>query len=159
MDTVEKDRVVTIVYSLRDEQGELVDASGPEGMGYLHGHDNIVKGLEKALDGHKVGEELEVEVSPEDGFGVFKEDAFFTVHRRELPPGTRIEVGSPFRAEGTEKATMLWITKVKGAQVTITPNHPMAGKTLRFDVRIGAVREATDEEIAHGHAHDGRHHH
>jgi len=160
MDTVEKDRVVTIVYTLLDDTGEIVDGSGPQGMSYLHGHENIVKGLERALDGRSVGDELEVEVSPEDGFGVHREDAFYTVHRRELPKGTRIEPGAAFRAEGSGgKATVLWITKVQGAQVTITPNHPMAGKTLHFKVRIGAIREAAADEVAHGHVHDGSHHH
>ncbi len=157
---VEKDRVVHIHYVLMDDSGEMIDASGGQPLAYLHGHENLVKGLEKQLEGHAAGDEVEAVVPPTEGYGEYSADAFQSVHRRDLPKDTKIDVGAPVRAEGSDgKPVILWITKIQGARVTITTNHPLAGKTLHFKVKIAAVRDASPEEIAHSHVHEPGHSH
>lgn len=158
--TVAKDRVVQIHYVLTDDKGEMLDASASRPLSYLHGHDNIIKGLESALEGKATGDEFEVVLQPADAYGEYKPDAVQSVHRRDLPKETRIEPGAPIRAEGSDgKPVMLWVTKVQGARVTITTNHPLAGKTLHFRGMVASVREAAPDEIEHGHAHEPGHTH
>lgn len=157
---VAKDVVVRIHYVLRDDAGNVIDTSGGRPLAYLHGHGNLVAGLEKALEGKAPGDEVKVSVPPEEGYGHHDANAFHSVHRRELPAGVKLEPGTPFRAEGSGgKAAVLWITKVQGARVTVTTNHPLAGRTLHFEAQIDSLREAQAEEIAHGHAHEGGHAH
>lgn len=160
--TVADDRVVLFHYVLKDEAGEVLDASGEHAMVYLHGHHNIVPGLEKQLTGKAVGDELTAVVPPEEAYGTFDEEAYQKVPRKEMPKDLDLQVGMPlhFRASDGRIAT-LFVTDIKGAWVTVTSNHPLAGKTLTFDVAITGIREATPDELTHGHAHgpDGHHHH
>lgn len=161
MSTIEKDRVVHIFYRVSEVGGGLLDASGARPLGYLHGHGNIIAGLERALEGKAVGESIDVTLEPADAYGAFDANAFYPVHRRELPPGTRLEVGASFRAEGSGgRSVAMFIHKVQGARATVTTNHPLAGKSLHFVAEVAAIRSASEEEIAHGHVHEpGQHHH
>jgi FKBP-type peptidyl-prolyl cis-trans isomerase SlyD len=153
-DTVQKDRVVAFYYVLRGDDGNVIDASSAEPMTYLHGHGQLVAGLEAALVGHRAGEQLQVVVEPEQGYGVYSAKAFQKVKRSDFPRGANLEVGTAFRTEGSDgKAVVLWIHEAKGAWVTLTTNHPLAGKRLHFQVNLANVREATPDELSHGHAH------
>jgi FKBP-type peptidyl-prolyl cis-trans isomerase SlyD len=160
MSIVEKDRVVHIHYRVSEADGPLLDMSGATPLGYLHGHGGIVAGLERALEGKQVGEQVDVVLEPVDGYGERDDKAFFQVHRRELPPGTRFEAGAAFRAEGSGgRAVVMFIDRVQGARCTVTTNHPLAGKRLHFVVEVAAIRGASAEEIAHGHVHEPGHAH
>ncbi len=159
--TATSGKVVQIHYKLSDDDGTVLDQSSGTPMAYLHGHGNIVPGLENALEGKSAGEQIQVVVEPGEGYGEFIEDAAESVHRNDFPKGMELQAGMPFRAQTSSgEVVVLWIESVKGARVTVTRNHPLAGKRLHFDVTIESVRDASEEEIAHGHAHgDGGHHH
>ncbi|MCB9666175.1 MAG: peptidylprolyl isomerase [Alphaproteobacteria bacterium] len=156
------DRVVSFSYVLRDDEGAVLDDSQGQAFDYLHGHANIVPGLEKQLLGRKVGEEVAAVVPPEEGYGIYRDDAVESVHRSAFPKDMDLQVGMPLRAENADgTAMMLWVEKIQGARVTVSANHPLAGKTLHFAVKVLGIREALPEEVAHGHVHgpDGHHHH
>lgn len=160
--TVADDRVVLFHYVLTDDDGTVIDRSTTEPLAYLHGHHGIVPGLERALVGAKVGQQLRADVAPADGYGEVDPDASISVHRNELPPGLEIEVGMPLRGQTPDgQMVIFWVEKAVGARVTLTRNHPLAGKTLHFDVSIVGIRDASPEELAHGHVHGpgGQHHH
>jgi len=154
---VAKDKVVKIRYTLKVD-GEVADQGELE---YLHGHGQLIPGLEEALEGHEVGEKLNVVVPPEKAYGERSPEAVQVVSKSAFPEGSKIEVGEQFYAQDASGQPLPFtITKVEGDDVTIDFNHPLAGKTLEFEVEILAVRDATPEELAHGHVHGpGGHHH
>lgn len=154
--TVAAGRVISIHYTLR-ERDEVIDSSGgEEPMEYLHGAENIVPGLEEQLTGRSVGETVHVRVEPAKGYGVRDPDAVQQVPREAFPPDAEIEVGMQFLAEGPEgERVPVWIVAHGHEEVTVDANHPLAGKTLDFEVSITGVREATAEELAHRHPHSG----
>lgn len=158
---VAKDLVVSFEYTLKDDAGEVLDQSGPGApMSYLHGHHNIVPGLEKALTGLAVGDRFEVAVAPADGYGVKKSDSTQVIPLDAFGD-TLPEVGAQY-ATRTEKGHLvpLWVEAVDDAGITITFDHPLAGVTLHFSGRIADIRPAQAEELAHGHPHGpGGHHH
>jgi FKBP-type peptidyl-prolyl cis-trans isomerase SlyD len=158
---VAQDTVVVFDYTLRDEQGEVIDSgAGPDGMAYIHGHDMLVPGLEKALAGQEVGAHLEVAVPPADGYGEVDDQDEVRVPRSAMPPDMELEPGAEL--EGTDEdgnVQTFWVVEVEGDEVIMTRNHPLAGMTLRFDVTITKVRAATAEELEHGHPHEGEHGH
>lgn len=157
-----QDSVVSISYRLREAGGDVIEQS-EDGipMAYLHGHNNILRGLEAALEGHSEGEEVSVTLAPEDAYGPVHPNAEQKVPVKHLAskfkrllPGMLVKVNTE---QGLRDARVI---KAGKFMVTIDTNHPFAGKTLTFDVVIRDVREATAEEIAHGHAHGlGGHHH
>ncbi len=160
MSIVAKDKVVQIHYVLTGDDGTVLDASGEHPLSYLHGHSNIVSGLEKALEGKAVGDDVEAILPPEEAYGLYDAAAVQSVHRRELPSDAKLEVGRPLRAEGSAgQVVTLWVTAMKGARVTLTTNHPLAGKTLNFRVQIAGIRDGSPEEIEHGHVHGAGHQH
>lgn len=152
---VENDTVVTIAYTLKDADGSVLDASGDgEGLSYLHGHQNIVPGLESALAGKAVGDEVNAEVAPEQGYGERREDLVFAVPRDRMPADAELEPGMQFRAQGEEGQEMVvTLVEVGENEVQMDGNHPLAGQTLFFDVAVQDIRAATAEEISHGHVH------
>ena len=158
---VESNAVVSIEYVLRDDAGAVLDQSkGGEPLAYLHGHGNIVPGLEKALAGLEPGQSTKAEISPEDGYGAHDPGKTMRVARSQLPEQLQPEVGMMLHAEGPQGPMPLWITEVEAEAVTVDGNHPLAGKTLHFEVQIKDVREASPEELQHGHVHGpGGHHH
>ena len=147
--------VVSIHYTLKDETGEVLDASeGREPLDYIHGSRQIIPGLENALEGKSKGEELSVVIEPENGYGTRDESLVHEVPKSEFEVPDEIEVGMQFRV-GDEGGTLIMVVAGVGDEVvTLDGNHPLAGVTLSFDVSIADVREATEEEIkASQHAH------
>lgn len=152
-------KVATIDYTLKDETGEVLDTSEHYGpLSYLHGSGNIVPGLEAALEGKSAGDSLKVVLPPSEGYGERDEKLVRTLPRDRFPKG-EIEVGTRFQAESHGEQQVLTVTAINDGGVTVDANHPLAGKTLSFDVTVREVREATAEEIEHGHVHDGDDHH
>ena len=147
--------VGAIHYRLTTPEGETLDSSaGREPLVYLHGSHNIVPGLESALAGAVAGEERRAEVAPADGYGERTGDGPQSVHRRDFPKDADLREGMAFRAQGSDgHEVTLWISKLEGSRVWVDTNHPLAGQTLIFDVTVVAVRAATADEAAHGHAH------
>jgi FKBP-type peptidyl-prolyl cis-trans isomerase SlyD len=155
------DRVVLIHYTLKDDDGAVIDSSeGAEPLAYIQGHGNLVAGLEKALEGKQGGDAVSVSVPPADGYG--KRDAALVqrVPKRSMQGSGEIRKGMQFQARTDEGMRVFTVTAVAGDMVTLDGNHPLADKTLNFDVQIVSVREATNEELEHGHVHGaGGHHH
>jgi FKBP-type peptidyl-prolyl cis-trans isomerase SlyD len=163
MSTVADRKVVSFHYTLTDDDGEVIDSSeGDLPLEYLHGADNIVPGLERALLGKKVGDKLDVQVEPKDGYGERDDRAVHHVRRGQLPADMPVQVGMQLGAQDPRGGDPIpaWITEVKGDEVTLDFNHPLAGVRLHFAVEITAIREASAEELDHGHPHgpDGHGH-
>jgi FKBP-type peptidyl-prolyl cis-trans isomerase SlyD len=159
---VEQDKVVLFHYTLTNDAGEVLDSSaGSEPLAYLHGQGNIVAGLEKALDGKTTGDKLQVRVEPAEGYGNRDAALVRRVSRRSFGSVGNITPGMQFQAQLERGRTrVVTVTAVKGDMVTIDGNHPLAGQTLNFAVEITEVRDATLEELEHGHVHGhGGHHH
>jgi FKBP-type peptidyl-prolyl cis-trans isomerase SlyD len=161
--TIGPGKVVSIHYVLTDDDGVELDSSrGQQPLEYLHGAGNIVVGLESGLVGHKVGDRFKVDVAPEEGYGVHDPEGVQRVARDSFPTEVELEPGMQFMAEeGDGEAMTIWIQALEGDMVVIDMNHPLAGKTLHFDVEVSGMREATAEELEHGHPHGphGHHHH
>ncbi|QKT02886.1 peptidylprolyl isomerase [Ectothiorhodospiraceae bacterium 2226] len=146
-------RVVSMEYTLTDGSGQVLDASNGEPMAYLHGFGNIVPGLEKALDGAEVGHKARVHVSADEAYGPKNPEAEFEVTPDKFPEDMTPQVGMQVAAEGPNGPIVLTVKEVKDGGVVLDANHPLAGMDLTFDVEIIDVRDATEEELAHGHAH------
>jgi FKBP-type peptidyl-prolyl cis-trans isomerase SlyD len=155
------DRVVTIHYTLKDDKGAVLDSSaGGEPLAYIQGHGNLVSGLEKALEGKQDGNTLAVVVSPEEGYGTRDEALIQRVPKRSLQGSGEIKKGMQFQARTEDGMRVFTVTALAGDMVTLDGNHPLADRTLHFDVEVVSVREATTEELEHGHVHGaGGHHH
>lgn len=154
-------KVVTLAYSLKNSKGELLDQSdAADPFLYLHGADQIVPGLEEALEGLNLGTKKSVTVSPELGYGDIDPELRFTVQRSQFPAEANMRIGMEFQANGPEGQGMIFVVeKIEGDQITINGNHPLAGETLHFDVEVLAIRDATEDELEHGHAHGPNGHH
>jgi FKBP-type peptidyl-prolyl cis-trans isomerase SlyD len=159
-DKVMDDVVVAIHYKLWVD-GEMVEESEDgEPLVYLHGHENIIPGLESELAGLTVGETKTVEVEPSDAYGEYDESEVDVVSRSELPPDFEPQKGMLLTVTDTSgEEFMAHITDMDGDNVTLDFNHPMAGKALKFEVTIKELREPSAEELDHGHVHAGDHHH
>lgn len=152
---ITKHAVATIAYTLKDDDGEVLDtSSGREPLAYVHGVGSLVPGLESELEGKTAGESFEVRIPPENGYGVRHENLVQEVPRDRLPPDPDPEVGMQLRATGEGgQEFLLTIVAVEDDTVHLDGNHPLAGVPLNFSVEVVSVREATAEEIAHGHVH------
>ena len=151
---IKKDRVVTIDYSLRDSTGKLIDSSeGAEPLLYLHGNENIIPGLEKELEGKNPGDSLTCVIAPENAYGERDEALVFKVQKKDFGENAEVAPGMQFEAQGEEGSQIVTVVKIEGEDVTLDANHPLAGQTLHFDVKVVDVREATPEELEHGHVH------
>jgi FKBP-type peptidyl-prolyl cis-trans isomerase SlyD len=161
--TINNDTVVGMHYTLRDESGQILDSSrGEAAFQYLHGHSQIVPGLELALAGRIVGDKFSVEIAPEQGYGPYSADMTMQFSRSQFPEGATFEVGNEFELVGENQEILpARIIAVNEDTVTLDANHPLAGKKLFFEIEIASVREATKEELEHGHVHneDDHHHH
>jgi len=154
-----KHSVVGINYTLTNDEGEVMDASTESGpLLYLHGANNLIPGLEKELEGKTVGQSFKTTITPDDGYGESDAELVQVLPREMFRGIDQIEPGMGFTAEGPNGPQHIVVTAVNGDEITIDGNHPMAGKTLHFDVEIVSVRDATEEEIEHGHVHDGEGH-
>ncbi len=161
--TVQKDDVVAIEYTLTDDQGNVLDSSeGMEPLEYLHGHNNLIPGLEKEITGMKVGESKQVTVPPEEAYGPRHENAMQIVPHDAFPPDMEVEPGMALQMRDTTTGQIfeVYVTEIRPEGVVVDFNHPLAGETLHFDVKVVDIRPATPDEIAHGHVHgEGGHHH
>ena len=147
--------VASIHYTLTNDSGEVLDSSeGAEPLAYLHGAGNIIPGLENALAGKAAGSSLQVNIAPEDGYGEVQSELVQVVPREAFQGVDEIEPGMAFEANDPEGQSRRIIVKsVAENEVTIDANHPLAGVPLNFDVQVVDVREASEEEVAHGHVH------
>jgi len=150
---VAKNKVVVFDYRLTDEQGALIEESQNTGpFAYIHGTNSIIPGLEAALEGKQSGEALTVSVEPSKAYGE-RDDALVAVVPRDRFESDHVEVGMRFQTETPHGMRVFIVTEVNDAEVTVDGNHPLAGQALTFDVNIVEVRDATAEELSHGHVH------
>ena len=158
---ISKQTIASIEYTLTNDAGEVVDTSkGGAPLAYLHGVGGMIPGLEEELEGKSSGDSLQVIVAPEKAYGPRDEKMVQDVSRDQLPAEVEIEVGMQFQAQTDHGPHVVTVMKVDGENVTLDANHPLAGTTLHFDVRVVEVRAATEEELTHGHVHgEGGHHH
>jgi len=153
-------KVVAFDYTLKNDAGEILDTSeDAEPMVYLHGAENIVPGLECKMEGCSQGDSLQVTVSPEEGYGAYDATLVQAVPREMFEGVDAIEVGMNFQAESDQGMHMVEVSAVDEKTVTVNGNHPLAGETLHFDVTITDIRDASKEELEHGHVHADGHCH
>lgn len=146
--------VVAFHYTLTNDQGEVLDSSeGREPLSYLQGKGNIIPGLERQLEGHKAGDKVKVRVEPAEGYGEVQPQLVQEVPRSSFQGVENVEPGMQFQAQTEGGPLLVTVTKVEGDTVTVDGNHPLAGQPLNFDVAIDSVREASEEELEHGHVH------
>jgi FKBP-type peptidyl-prolyl cis-trans isomerase SlyD len=159
--SITQDQVVSIHYTLTDDDGEVIDRSAAgEPLAYLHGHGNLIPGLERELTGKSAGDKLQVKIAPADAYGEYDQALVERVPRRALKGVPNVRVGLRLQAQTPAGPRAVTITQVTGDMVTLDGNHPLAGKHLNFAVEVAEVRAATAEELAHGHVHGpGDHHH
>lgn len=158
---VAENAVVVIDYTLTDNSGEVIDSSEGAGpLAYLHGFGNIINGLEDALLGKEAGDQVKATIAPENAYGERHEDMQQDVPKELFGGVDNIEVGMQFQSETDDGPVMVTVVAITDEMVTVDGNHPLAGVELNFDVTIREVREASEEELAHGHVHGaGGHHH
>lgn len=149
-----KNAVVDIHYTLKNDEGQVMDSSeGRDPLSYLHGANNLIPGLEKELEGKATGATFQTSIPPSEAYGESNPEMVQTINKEMFQGVENIEPGMAFTAQGPQGQQQVVVTKVDGDEVTVDANHPMAGKTLHFDVEVVNVREATEEEIEHGHVH------
>ncbi len=152
---IAKNTVVAIDYTLTDDEGRTVDSSeGREPLSYLHGSGGIIPGLERELEGKAVGDQLQVTVAPADAYGERNESLRQQLPRDQFGGIAELSVGMQFRVDSDNGPMVITIVEVAEEVVTIDANHPLAGVNLNFDVTVREIRDATADEIEHGHVHD-----
>ena len=159
---VAADKVVLIHYTLTNDEGKVLDSSaGGDPLAYIHGHGNLIPGLERELEGKTSGTKLNVKIAPADGYGEHDAELIQRVPKRSFAKVSNLKPGMQFQAQTSDgHARMVTVTGIQGDMVTVDGNHPLAGEHLNFEVEITEVREATQEELEHGHVHGaGGHHH
>jgi len=151
---ISQNKVVSIDYRLRNDAGDVLDSSEGHGpLTYLHGASNIIPGLERELEGREAGDALQVTVEAADAYGERNPDLMQVVPSSMFEGVEKVEVGMQFQAQTPAGPQIVTIAKVEGDEGTVDGNHPLAGERLHFDVTVREVRDATPEEIDHGHAH------
>jgi len=158
---VEKSKVVSFHYTLKNADGEELESSREkEPMSYLHGANNIIPGLERAMEGREAGDEFTVTVEPEDAYGIRNENNVQRVALKRLKGIGKISPGQILNLQTQQGPVQVRVLKVGRFNVDVDGNHPLAGMQLTFDVEITGIREASEEETGHGHAHGpGGHQH
>jgi len=162
--TITENKVVLIHYTLKDNSGETLDTSeGREPLAFIQGIGNIITGLEEQLEGKTVGDKVKATVIPEKGYGIRSEENVHIVPLSSFQADgeEKLVEGMQVRVETNDGVSIADVAKIDGEDVTLDMNHPLAGETLHFDVEIVDIREATKQELEHGHAHGpgGHHHH
>jgi FKBP-type peptidyl-prolyl cis-trans isomerase SlyD len=158
---IAKNKVVAIDYTLTDPKGEVLDKSSKgQPLHYIQGAGNIIPGLEKALEGKSQGDTLKAQIPHTEAYGPRDEDLLQEIPREHFSEIKELKVGMELEAESEEGIRVITVTKVEDDKVTVDGNHPLAGMDLTFDVTVVTVRDATAEEMSHGHVHGpGGHHH
>lgn len=159
---VKDDLVVSLDYTLRLDDGEVIDSSQGVGpLSFLQGRGQIIEGLERELYGMSPGDEKQVSVSPEDGYGQYQESRIQSVPRDTFPEDMELEEGMSVRLRDSQSGQQFdaYVDEIRSDEVVLDFNHPLAGETLHFEVKVAGLREASDEELTHGHVHgeDGPH--
>ena len=159
--TIQKNHVVSIDYALKSDQGNLIDTSeGRSPLVYLHGTGALIPGMENALDGKSEGDEFKVSIPPAEAYGNHNENLLHNVERKELAHLPDLAVGMELEVQTEEGQTMVMtIVELSDDTVVLDGNHPLAGQTLHFEIKVRNVREASAEEISHGHVHGPGGHH
>jgi FKBP-type peptidyl-prolyl cis-trans isomerase SlyD len=162
MSSIANGKVVSLAYTLKNDSGETLDqADTAEPFVFMQGAGQIIPGLETALDGLKKGDKKQVTVAPDQGYGQIDAGLKIAVNKSQFPPGAQLVEGMQFETASPEGHGIIFtIEKLEGDKVHINGNHPLAGETLHFDVEVLEVRDATEDEKSHGHAHgpDGHGH-
>ena len=155
---IDKDTVVTLQYRVAEPNGKLIEASTAP-MVYLHGgYDNTLPKIEEALQGREAGYKVTLTLQPEDAFGLRDESLVRVIPKSEFPPG--VKVGGQLQGRNDQGQEQIYhVLKIKGPEVHLDGNHPLAGKVLQFTLQVSAVRAASEEEIAHRHVHGEHGHH
>ena len=158
---VEPQKVVSIDYTLKDDNGNVLDSSqGSEPLSFIYGTGSIIPGLEKALEGKATGDEVSVTVEPEEGYGQYDDSLIIQVTKDKFQDPDNVQEGMQVQAQSQDgNVQILTVKSIDGEQVTLDANHPLAGQRLNFDVEVAEVREPTQEELDHGHIHDGSEQH
>lgn len=152
---IEKNKVVEIDYTLKDDNGQLLDSSeGKQPLSYIQGAGNLIPGVENALEGKSSGERVEITVPPETGYGVRDDSLVLSVERDKFSQFEDLQEGVRFRMETPDGPMIFTVVKIGDGEVLVDGNHPLAGMTLNFDITVQSVREATSEELDHGHVHN-----
>lgn len=161
MSTIEKDSVVELHYTVKDHDGETLESSRENGaLHYLHGHNNLIPGLENALAGRKAGDTFMVDIVADEAYGQRNETMVHTVDIESFAHIEDLSVGMRLQGQTDQGVVAFMVTDITDGKVTVDANHPLAGMDLKFDVDVVSVREASAEEIEHGHVHGpGGHHH
>ncbi len=151
---IESNSVVTLHYTLKDNDGAVIDQSEDGSFLYLHGAMNIIPGLENALLGKSAGDEFSVAIAPEEGYGAKDPERIQEVPKDMFEGNDEIQVGVQFHAQSPDgQAVVVTVIEIKDDVVVIDANHALAGVDLNFEVKVVDVRKATEEEISHGHVH------
>lgn len=160
--SLEMNKVVTFNYTLKDVEGAVLDSTAnKEPLTFISGTSQILPTLEEALGGILIGGKKNVKIAAAEAYGEYDEKAVQKIKKDQFPPEAKVEVGVRYVANSPEGGQMPFIiTDVKEQEVTVDFNHPLAGKDLEFDVELVDIRDATTEEIQHGHVHGpgGNHH-
>ena len=158
---IQAGKIVDLAYVLKDLDGEVLDqADASEPFTYLHGSRQIISGLENALVGLKVGDRKHVAIEPSDAYGVFNPALKMELSRSQFPEGAEIKLGVQFQTEDEDGSPMIFTVEgVEGDSVRVNGNHPLADQRLFFDVEVLNLRDASAEELEHGHAHGPHGHH
>lgn len=157
---IEKNKVVSFHYGLSSMDSDFSESSGEQPMSYLHGHRNILPAMERALEGRETGEKLSLSLSPEDAYGPRRPAAVQRVPIKHVSPQKNLKPGTVVKVHTDRGARDATVIKVGRFNVDLDTNHPLAGQHLQFEIEIIEVRDASAEELAHGHAHGaGGHHH
>ncbi|MFO7850765.1 MAG: peptidylprolyl isomerase [Spirochaetia bacterium] len=153
---IEPEKVVSIDYTLKDDNGNVLDTSKEsQPLSFIYGKGSIIPGLEKALEGKAPGEEISVTVEPEEGYGEYDESLIIQVTKDKFQDPDNVQEGMQVQAQSQDgNVQILTVKSVEGDQVTLDANHPLAGQRLSFDVAVAEVREPSQEELDHGHVHD-----
>ncbi|PQO38534.1 peptidylprolyl isomerase [Blastopirellula marina] len=151
---VAKNTVVSIAYTLKDVDGNVLDTADADApLAYLHGFGNLIAGMEKALDNRDAGESFEVVIPPEEAYGSFDDDLVWELDKDQFGELGEVEIGTQFVLETEDDQVLVTVAEIKDDVVIVDGNHELADETLFFEISVVDVREATPEEIEHGHAH------
>jgi FKBP-type peptidyl-prolyl cis-trans isomerase SlyD len=146
--------IVSMKYAVTSPSGEVLETSGDDPIWYLHGADQLLPGLEKVLESKTIGDEVEVDLGPEEAFGAHEPELISKVPRSELDlPEEAFVVGNELELEDDTGSAFVTITEIAEDMITIDGNHPLAGRAVKFKVEVLEVREATESELEHGHPH------
>ncbi len=153
--SIKPNQVVTIHFTVKDEEGNVVDSTQDgQPFSFLSGRNQILPKLEEQIGEMIIGSKKEVKLTPQDAYGEYQDEAVQSVNRSDFPEGADLEEGMGFVANMADgKQIPFVITRIAGDDITIDFNHPLAGKTLTFEVELLDVRDATPEELSHGHVH------